>query len=136
MTFLDSRRLCFPAEQPGFPNCSLVRGNTVHQTPGPEVQKWHLVNLITHFNIEHLFLIVVIFCHLPKINLDSTLLNSLNLQSTFLPPPSALAAIYIWPILLYILWILFLCIAFYVLYSMQYSLCIVVYEKHYMHCIL
>ena len=38
MTCLDSRRLCLPAEQPGFPNCSLVRGNIVHQTPGPEVQ--------------------------------------------------------------------------------------------------
>ena len=45
MTCLDSRRLCLPAEQPGFPNCSLVRGNTVHQTPGPEVQKWHPVKL-------------------------------------------------------------------------------------------
>ena len=45
MTCLDSRRLCLPAEQPGFPNCSLVRGNIVHQTPGPEVQKWHPVKL-------------------------------------------------------------------------------------------
>ena len=32
---LDSRHLCPPAEQPGFPNCSLVWGNTNHQTPGP-----------------------------------------------------------------------------------------------------
>ena len=45
MTCLDSLRLCLPAEQPGFPNCSLVRGNTVHQTPGHEVQKWHPVKL-------------------------------------------------------------------------------------------
>ena len=42
---LDSRRLCLPVEQPGFPNCSRVQGSMSHQTPGPEVQKWHSAEL-------------------------------------------------------------------------------------------
>jgi hypothetical protein len=45
MTCLDSRRLCLPVEQPGFPNYSRVQGSMSHQTPGPEVQKWHSAEL-------------------------------------------------------------------------------------------
>ena len=45
MTWLDSWRLCLPAEQPGFPNCSLVRGSMSQQTPRPEVQNWHSSDL-------------------------------------------------------------------------------------------
>ena len=31
MSGLDSRRLCLPVEQSGFPNCSLVQGNETNK---------------------------------------------------------------------------------------------------------